>query len=359
MPISAVDTISLAFQHTKRQLFQPFRFWQWTRLAIVGLLAGELGSGGNIHIPSNFHPSQHGAPQNPLGLGFPKIDPALLFGLIGTIVVTGLIIAIVMLYISSVMRFILFDSVLRKECHIRQGWVARQGPGLNYFFWQLGLMFVTLGSTVILLGIPLAIAFSAGWLTHSRDHVLPLVLEGIVTVALLIVFIVALAVVHVLTKDFVVPQMALEGIGPIEGWRRLWPMLQTETGDYGIYIVMKIVLAIGAAIAVGIVSVILGLLFAVPVIGVAIAAVIGGKTAGWTWNALTITAAVVAACILFAIFMSLISLVSVPVIVFFPAYSIYFFAARYRPLSLALYPSTEFAVTNPLPPDLPPAPAPA
>jgi hypothetical protein len=189
--------------------------------------------------------------------------------------------------------------------------------------------------------------------------VLPLVLEGIVTVALLVVFIVAVAVVHVLTKDFVVPQMALEGVGPIEGWRRLWPMLQTEMGDYGIYIVMKIVLAIGAAIAVGIVSVILGLLFAVPVIGVAIAAVIGGKAAGWTWNALTITAAVVAACILFAIFMSLISLVSVPVIVFFPAYSIYFFAARYRPLSLALYPSTEFVVTNPLPPDLPPAPAPA
>lgn len=358
MPISAVDTISLAFQHTKRQLFQPFRFWQWIRLAIVGLLAGELGSGGNVHIPSNYT-SPHGAPQNPMGLGFPKIDPALLFGLIGTIVVTGLIIAIVMLYISSVMRFILFDSVLRKDCHIRQGWTARQTPGWNYFFWKLGFLFATFGSAVILLGIPLAFAFSAGWLTHARDHVLALVLEGIVTLALLIIFVIAVAVVHVLTKDFVVPQMALEGIGPIEGWRRLWPMLQAEMGDYATYIVMKIVLAIGAAIAVGIISVILGLLFAVPVIGVAIAAVIAGKTAGLTWNALTITAAVVAACILFAIFMSLISLVSVPVIVFFPAYSIYFFAARYRPLSLALYPSTESAVTHPLPPDLPPAPAPA
>lgn len=359
MPISAVDTISLAFEHTKRQLFQPFRFWQWTRLAIVGLLAGELGSGGNIHLPSNFHPTQHGGAQNPLGLGFPKIDPAILFGLIGTIVVTGLIVAIVMLYISSVMRFILFDSVLRKECHIRQGWMARQGPGWNYFFWQLGFMFATFGAVVILLGIPLAFTFSAGWLTHPRDHVPGLVVAGIVTFALLMIFVVALAVVHVLTKDFVIPQMALEGIGPIEGWRRLWPMLKGEMSDYALYIVMKIVLAIGAAIAVGIISVILGLLFAVPVIGVAIAAVIGGKTAGWTWNAFTITAAVVAACVLFAIFMSLISMVSVPVIVFFPAYSIYFFAARYRPLSTALYSPTASAVTNPLPPDLPPAPAPA
>ena len=44
MPISAVDAISPAFEHTKQQLFKPFRFGQWTRLAFVGLLAGELGS---------------------------------------------------------------------------------------------------------------------------------------------------------------------------------------------------------------------------------------------------------------------------------------------------------------------------
>ena len=57
-----------------------------------------------------------------------------------------------------------------------------------------------------------------------------------------------------------------------------------------------------------------------------------------SWNAATITAAIVAGCVLFAIFFYLIALISVPAIVFFPAYSIYFFAARYRPLSLALYP---------------------
>jgi hypothetical protein len=356
MPISAVDTISLAFEHTKRQLFQPFRFGQWTRLAIVGLLAGELGSGGSFHLPSNFSSAQHGS-QGPLS--FPKIDPALLAGLIATIVVTGLIFMVVMTYISSVMRFILFDGVLRKECHIRQGWNNRQGPGLNYFFWSLALGFGTFGAIIVLLGIPLAFAFSAGWLTHSRDHVLQLVLSSIVVFGLLLVLVVAVAIVHVLTKDFVVPQMALEGIGPIDGWKRLWPMLQVEKGEYGVYILMKIVLAMGAAIAVGIASVIVGVLFAVPVIGIAIGAVIAGKTAGLTWNALTITGAVVAACILFAIFVCLIAMVSVPVVVFFPAYSIYFFAARYRPLSLALYPSSVSSATNPLPPDIPPAPAPA
>lgn len=354
MPISAVDTITLAFQHTKRQLLQPFRFGQWTRLALVGLLAGELGSGGG-----NFNPGGRGGSPHSLAQGFPKIDPALLVALIGTIVVTGLVLFIMILYISSVMRFILFDSVLKKDCHIREGWSRRQGNALPYFLWQAGFMLVTFSVAVVLFGIPALLAYSAGWFTHARSHVLGLVLGGIVVLSLFLVFSIVVAVVHVLTKDFVVPQMALEGIGPIEGWRRLWPMLQAEKSGYAIYIAMKIVLAIGAGIVVTIVSIILGLLLAVPVIGVVVAAVFAGKTAGLSWNIFTITAAVIAGCILLALFMYLVAMISVPIVVFFPAYSIYFFAPRYRPLSVALYPPLPAAMPNPLPPDLPPAPAPA
>ena len=79
-------------------------------------------------------------------------------------------------------------------------------------------------------------------------------------------------------------------------------------------------------------------IFAIPTNGFALVAIFTGKTAGMTWNAYTITVAVVVGCVLFAILMYLMALVSVPAIVFFPAYSIYFFAPRYPALSLALYP---------------------
>lgn len=358
MPISAVDTISLAFQHTKRQLIQPFRFGQWVRLAIVGLLAGEMGSGGSFNFPSSFNP-QHQTPSHHfLAPVFPNIDPAILGALIAVLVVTGLIFMIVMLYVSSVMRFILFDSVLTKTCHIRDGWNRRQGPGWNYFLWQLGFTFVTFAVAVLLFGVPAALAWAMGWFNQPRQHLAPLIVGGILLFLVALVFFIAVAVVHVLTKDFVVPQMALEGIGPIEGWRRLWPMLQAEVGGYGGYIGMKIVLAIGAGIVVGIVTIILALIIAIPTVAVAIAAVFTGKSAGLTWNVFTITAAVIAACILFAIFMFLIALISVPVIVFFPAYAIYFFAARYRALSLALYPVPTTPAAPP-PQEPPPFPAPA
>src|ERR1035441_3284392 len=279
LPISAVDTITLAFQHTKRQLLQPFRFWQWTRLAVVGLLAGETGSGGSFNFPTSF-PHQTGSSRHFMGQGFPKIDPAILGGLIATLVVTGFVFVIVMMYVSSVMRFILFDSVLAKECHIRQGWSRRQGPGWRYFLWQLALMLVMIGGMAVLLGISAGFAFGMGWFSPPREHVLALVLSGIVVFFLMFLFFVIAAVVHVLTKDFVVPQMALEDIGAIEGWRRLWPMIQAEQGGYAVYVGMKIVLAIGAGIVIGLASVILGLIVAIPTVGLGIIARVDGENRG-------------------------------------------------------------------------------
>src|SRR5689334_2565545 len=59
--ITAVDSITPGLEHTKQQLFKPFRIAQWTKLAFVGLLAGELGTNGFNR--SNFRfPSHGGAP---------------------------------------------------------------------------------------------------------------------------------------------------------------------------------------------------------------------------------------------------------------------------------------------------------
>ena len=199
-----------------------------------------------------------------MGQGLPKIDPAILGGLIAILVVTGLAFFIVMMYVSSVMRFILFDSVLSKACHIRQGWARRQGPGWKYFLWQLGYLLVTMVGIVVLVGIPAAFAYAMGWFSAPREHVPGLVLGGIVVFFLASLFFLLAAVVHVLTKDFVVPQMALDGVGAVEGWRRLWPMIHAEQGGYAVYVLMKIVLAIGAGIAIGVVSLILLLILAIP-----------------------------------------------------------------------------------------------
>jgi hypothetical protein len=359
LPISPSDTIALAFEHMKRQLFQPFRFWQWTRLAFVGLLAGELGSGGGFNAPSGFNPGQH--PGSPDGLSFPHLDFALLAGIITVLVIVAFVFGIILLYISSVMRFILFDSVVAKNCRIREGWRRRQSAGWKYFLWQAGFALAILAGMVVLLGIPALFAFLMGWFRDPHQHLVGFILGGIFLCFLILAFLIAAAVSQVLTKDFVVPQMALEGIGAIEGWRRLWPMIESEMGGYATYVGLKIVLAIGAGIAIFLVSLIAIFILLIPIVGVGVAVGLGGKAAGLTWNVFTITAIVVAVLVVVAILFYLLALISVPVIVFFPAYAVYFFAARYRPLSLILYPPPPPlpSEADP-PPETPPlAPAPA
>jgi len=360
MPISAVDAISPAVEHTKRQLLQPFRFGQWIRLAVVGLLAGELSSGGGCNMP-NFPKSN--VPHQP-GISGLGIDPALLAGVIAVLIIAGFVLGIVLMYVSSVMRFILFDSVLAKECHIREGWSRRQGPGWHYFLWKVAYTVVTLGVLLMLIGLPAGFAFVAGWFNNPKQHLVPLVLAGIALFFAVVLFAIGMGVIFVLTKDFVVPQMALENIGAMEGWRRLWLMMRAEKSSYAGYVGMKILLAIGASIILGIVGFILALIVLIPVAGMVVAAVLAAKAAGVGWTVSTITLAIVAGCALLAVFFLLSAMISVPAIVFFPAYSIYFFAGRYPALSAVLYPAPVAPVIPPVaappyePPPVPPTPEP-
>ena len=339
MPISAADSITLAVEHTKQQLFKPFRIGQWTKLAFVGLLAGELGANSCNRASFPRHPGAGGGGGLPGSLG---IDPALLAALgalLAVLVITSIAVGIILMYVGSVMRFVLFDSIIARECHIRWSWSRRLSPGWRYFEWKVLYILLSLASVGVLIGIPLAVAFGKGWLRQPGEHIAPLVLGGVALFFLLLIFGVVTAVVFVLTKDFVVPQMALENIDAVEGWRRLWTMMKADSGAYARYLGMKILLSIVAAILIGIATIILGLIIALPSIGLGILAVLSGKAAGLTWNAETITLAIVIGCILLGIFLYLVSLISVPAIVFFPAYSMYFFAARYPRLASVLYPA--------------------
>jgi hypothetical protein len=355
LPISAIDAISPAFDHTKQQLFKPFHAAQWAKLALVGFLAGELSSGG-CNGGSFQMPTRSSGGHRLIDLALPNVNPALFAALIALLIVLGIVFWILFLYVNSVMRFVLFDSIVAKRCEIRPSWARRHGVGLRYFVWQI-LFLLTMGVGVtVLVGIPAALALAMGWLQAPKQHMIPLILGGMLLFFVVMGFILLSLVVHVFTKDFVVPEMALENVSAIEGWRRLLPMLKAEKGSYAGYIGMKIVMSLGAAVVVGIVTFIVLLIFLIPVGGFGVIAVMAGKTAGLTWNLYTITLAVVMGCVVLAVLLYIVSLISVPAIVFFPAYSIYFFASRYPALDTLLRPPPPMAppippLHTPLPPD--------
>ena len=360
MPLSATDAVSPAIEHAKKQLFQPFRFWQWSRLAFLGLLTAE-GSSGGCNSGANFPSPGKGGSGGVPDLGpFHKIldlwhaHPLLIIGAITAFIVACMILWVLLMYVMSRMRFVLFDSVVARECHIREYWRRRRKPGWHYFLWNLVVGLLSMVGLVILIGVPLALVWAGGLLRKPGEHILPLVLAGILVFFLLMAYSLCLVIFTVLTKDFVVAYMVVEGISTVEGWRRFWPRMKAELGSYAGYIGMKIVLAIAAGIIFGIITVIVFLVIGIPVVLVGVLIGAGAAGAGLTWNAFTITLVVVVGVIAFAVVIYLAALIKVPSTVFFPAYGIHFLASRYPGLDALLHPAPPVPPAPPAP-EIPPA----
>ena len=359
MPISAVDIISPAFQHTKLQLLKPFRAGQWVRLALLGIATGELGSSGSCRFNVPSIPQRQPSSEN-LAAALPHMPPSLSHLSIGQLILIAsfavLLFAIVMLlfiYLNSICRFILFDSILKHECKLREGWRQWRQVGRRFFVWQLLFQIVVLMGFVILIGLPLGFAYLAGWFIRPKEHLAPLILGGILFFFVMAAFTLCVLLVHVTAKDFVVPLMALDQLDWRDACERCLAMLKTEKGGYAAYFGMKALLAIAASLVLGVIGFIIAFIFILPVVLAFLIPTVRGGHGGVIWNVYTITVAVVVGIVLIVFLLCLISLISVPVVVFFPAYAIYFFAARYPALSLRLYGPPPPPPTLPLPQPLP------
>ena len=264
-------------------------------LALVGFLAAEVHTAScNFNNSINF-PVPHRQPRTEeflAGSPFPHLDPARIaqFGaLIAAVVVFAIVLFFVFLYLNSVFRFILFDSVIKKHCSIGDGWTRWHRTGRRYFVWQLVLIVAEVLSLCFLIGLPLAIAAALGWFRDPGEHIGRSALGVILLIGLFLVFVLVAAAVQLIAKDFLVPIMALEGLDFADAWSRLLGIIRPEPGKYIIYLLLKIVLAIAAAI-------LFGILTLIPIFAVVVPAVIAlfaGYKAGLGWNVTTVSLVII------------------------------------------------------------------
>lgn len=340
-PLSAVDAVSPALDRTRSLLFAPFRFAKWARLAVITFLSGEMvggGGGGGTGFQFPAPPPGGGGREE---LHFLQSSPAerwltefLPWVLLGVAAVFAL--ALLFIYINSVFRLILFDAVLNHRWRLREGWSRWANRGASFFLWQLGYIVLFMAVLGVVIGLPILFALQAGWFKQADQHVGALVLGGLVLLLLAFVTVVAGLVIAVLARDFVVPIMALDDVGVVEGWRRALPLMSGARLSFAGYIGMKIVLAIAAGILFGILGTIAVLVIVVPlaILGAALAA--AGFFSGLAWTPATIAAVIALALVAVGLLIYVVAFISVPSAVFFQSYTLHFYAGRYPPLATAL-----------------------
>lgn len=346
--LSAIDSIGPAFSRVGTTLFKPFRLGTWIKMGLIGLLGGGLAT---FSMNMNFRgpmPLQlpHGElPEDPLYALQRAIRAihladylAKYFHLIVAALAVIVVVSLIFLYLFCRFRFVLFDSVISSQPTVKRGWRQYASQANRYFGFWLAFRIVTLAATVLIIGVPLWHAYKSG--AFSGDDSIASLFHSIASIALSAFAAAAVfAIVSTLMKDFIMPIMALDDLLLGDAWLALWRVIASEPGAWLGYLGMKVVLAIGAGIALAIAGFI-AMLPALVIIGIPVSVLVvpgvfalkAGATAGAI--VLFVIAGTLAITGLFCLYMILIA----PFTVFFPAYAFYFFGGRYPKLGALLWP---------------------
>jgi hypothetical protein len=323
-PLSAAGAILFALEDTLRLLFRPFDVRKWAKLGLICLLLGGgtptaafqwslSGLPGDLRLPSLLSRVRQFMEQHP--------------SLIVLAVVGALALGFGVLYLRSLFRFVLVDSLVNREVSIGRAWFSLRPLGESYFRWLASTLagLVAAFTALVILTLPgLQAASSSGPGRLFATAAMALILSLIVLVGL------GVALLITLSDDLVVPLMYADRLPLPSAWKLLWRKMRADPASFAVYILLRFMLSVGVSVGV--------LLFLVPLLvglfsgSIIVTAVVVlalhlvGLT--WVWSLPTIGVAILAFLLLAGLLVALLSTVGMPGQVFLQAFSLRFIAAR-------------------------------
>ncbi|UUX92736.1 DUF7544 domain-containing protein [Methanoplanus endosymbiosus] len=298
----AFSKIDSALDKTKAILW-PFNLGIWLRLALISLFAGGITAINPFQFTGG--PSEMGGLNTAMpGMnGFPDMTLILL------IVFAVIILALIFGYLSAVFQFIFVDCLRTKEFRIRHYFSERVGKGARLFGFELAVSFL-----LILLVAVAMIALIAG-VMGTAGGAMNIMIFFTMMLAVIIIAI-PIAILFMLTIDFVVPIMTADDCGVIEGWKKCWNVMGRGWLQIIIYIIMKFILSIVIVIIMVIIAVIAAIIIGVPFLLAFIAT--AGLSAGTILSPVSIILLIAYVIILIPVIL----IISVPFVTYIRMYSL-------------------------------------
>jgi hypothetical protein len=325
-----------AYGDTLTILFRPFDARRWLKLSILCLFLG----GGTTSAAFNW---SWGTLFNDvrfrIALDHLRRYISARLWLVALVSLGGVALVLGVLYLRSVLRFLLVDAILKRRKSLFSAAYAEVRPlGHSYFLWLTGSL--TAGSGLVVLG-------AIGGVRYLRSAVVAGAGSMAFSIGLVIAFstVVAgslvVAVVITLTDDLVVPIMYAERLPLLSAWKKVARALRAEPGSFAFYVLVRfgVSLLIGVALLLLLFPVLLSLFSGFLLAGVLV--VVAARVAGfvWVWNPVTILLASAALMLLTVLQLILLSIVGMPGQVFLQDYGMRFIAPRFPSPRLVWEPS--------------------
>jgi len=349
--ISAADAITPAVERTKAFLFRPFSWGTFLKLGLVALITEGLGSNfrsGSSHRGGGGTGSGRG-PIHSLS----DIPPQWIVAGVAMVLLM-IVIAAVVFYLITRLRFAFFHCLVHNTKQIRPGWELYKEQA-SRFFW----LNVSIGFCFLLLVGLISIPFVAGFwrLFHEMQPggqpnigmLIGLILPLVPIILLLVVLGIAL---DVILRDFMLPHYALEDASAGEAWSSVWARVTAEKGQFFAYALLRLILPTVAGIAIFIILLIPGLVLAGAVAGVELGIHSAFATSTGSASVAGIMLQVFVGIVAFGFFALASICLGGPLSTGTREYAILFYGGRYQVLGDLLYP-------QPLPPSGVPAGLPA
>lgn len=340
--ISALDAIGPAIQRTKTFLFKPFRLSTFLKLCLVAVITEGYGFNFDFSVPNGHLPNR-----THFVSSHPRLTPELIVAIVvGALVL--FVLAFVLFYLLTRLRFAYFHCLVHNTRLIRPGWRLYRTQATR-FFW----LNVVVGICFLLLAAILALPFVAGF-WHLFRHIPPgghpdtgtLISLLLLVLPVVFLFILAALATDVVLRDFMLPHFALDNATAGQAWTSVWARLKHEKAQFLVYTLLRIILPIAAIIGAFFVLIIPTLIVIAifVLIGFGIHSAFAGATGGTAILGILfeILLGLVAFCI--AVFVGL--SVGGPLDTAIREYALLFYGARYERLGGFLFPPPD----APLPP---------
>ena len=168
--------------------------------------------------------------------------------IVGLLLLAGVM--AVVLWINARGTFMYLDNVASGRAEVARPWSAHAQAAHSYFGWRLGLSLAAV--FLVLFGAGLvaaaAVGFARGRLEGAAGVAAALGLAPVLLLLLLALPLLALA--SVALRDFVAPLQLSTGLRCGQAARVLEALVMQHTGAFAIYLLLKLVLYVGAGVVV-------------------------------------------------------------------------------------------------------------